>query len=324
MTAICIPFYRYQPQVGDWYKIYFESLLYGLKIWGNEFDHLYLIDQEWGFTEEDYERIVAIKGHGKVTIIKSTVTGHHWNQFKMAIPQIKEDTILFMDNDVFIWKKGIVAGWFKEAETADIVTAFDGSGGLRDIIWNRWPIMKLLNATRMGSYYFILHKTILDRIPDFDFAPINYPVGTCIKELKNYITKEGDWSDSFGLFTIKLLALKPKISIIKDDRSSISFPDIKTSEPLKLGYYHIRNGNLPIYTLASKLSHPEDYERVKRDTPRSELTRLFGWFHMLVLMMPQLVEKYERADIFPFINDIGIHLKEWGQYLKKMEEFHGL
>jgi hypothetical protein len=308
MTALLIPFYRYQPQDGEYYKVYFEWLLKALKIWGDEVDHVYIIDQEWNFTPEDEERLKAVKKNS--TILKSTVTGHHWNQFKWAIPQIKEDTILFMDNDVLIWKKGIVKGWFEKAKAADFVGNFDGSGGLNWLVTGKFPVLN--GATRMGSYYFILHKEIFDRIPDFDFAPINYSVGTYIKEL-DYTTVEQDWSDSFGLFTIKLLALNPKIALIDDDRSSISFPDVKTSEPKRLGYYHIRNGNMIVYMLASKISHPEDYARMLKETPFSELTRELGWYTFLT----------GRTDE-NLLLDIGIGHYDWDNFMIRFKEYHGL
>lgn len=316
MTVLLIPFYKYQPRVGEYYKVYFEWLLKALNIWGDEVDKVYLIDQEWEFTPYDLTRLRAVKKDSY--IIKSEVTGHHWEQFKFAIPKVEADTILFLDNDVLIWQKGVVKKWFEEAK-ADVVTAWDGSGGLRDIVWEKYPIMKSINATRMGSYYFILHKEIFDKIPDFDFSPKTYPVGTYIKEL-DYSTVGGDWSDSFGLFTIKLLGLEPPVSFstITDDRSSISLTKegvSETNEPLQLGYYHIRNGNLPIYTLASKLSHPEDYERTLRITPLSEFTRLFAWF--------DIVSDYSyKKEILEVMKDVDISEKEWNDYIEGFRMYH--
>ncbi|MCK9371070.1 hypothetical protein M0R04_14255 [Candidatus Dojkabacteria bacterium] len=310
-TALLIPFYRYTPRVGEYYRVYFEQLLKGLALWGDEVDKVYLIDQEWNFSPEDIDRLRAVKPDSE--IIHSGVTGHHREQFKFAIPYVKEDTILFLDNDVIIWERGIVSGWFKQAEKADIVTAFDGSGGLKEQVQAKFPILQTLDATRMGSYYFILHKEIFDRIPDFDFAPQTYPAGTYIKEL-DYVTKEGDWSDSFGLFTIKLLALNPKVGQIYDDRSSISIIG-NTGEPKRLKYYHVRNGNLPIYTLASKISHIEDYQRTLKITPISELTRLFGWFDIL--------SPYHK-EILEVMKDVDISEEEWNSYIREFRIYHNI
>ncbi|HEX8965411.1 MAG TPA: hypothetical protein VF820_03205 [Patescibacteria group bacterium] len=316
--AIVIPFYRYHPRIGEYYKVYFETLLNGLKIWGDEFDKLYLIDQEWGFTQNDRDKLQNIKPDSEILV--SPVTGHHWEQFKWAIPQIKEDTILFLDNDVVIWKKGVIDNWFKRAENSGIVSAFDGSGGLKNIVHENFKSMKIMDATRMGSYYFILHKDIFDKIPDFDFSPITYPIGTYIKEL-DYTTQEGDWSDSFGLFTIKLLALNPTINVIIDDRSSISLSKdgiIKTTEePLQLGYYHVRNGNLPVYTLASKASpeHYQDYTRTLQITPFTEFTRLFAWFDILT--------NHKWGEIDSVLMDLGIGINEWKSYVEEVKKYHG-
>ncbi|HEX8965503.1 MAG TPA: hypothetical protein VF820_03680, partial [Patescibacteria group bacterium] len=261
-TAVLIPFFRYQPHYRDYYRIYFEQLLKGLEIWGDEFDKLYLIDQDMEFTTEDFNRLLAVKPNSE--IIKSVNQGHHWVQFKDAIPHIKEDRILFLDNDVIIWKKGIVKKWLEN----EVALTFDGSGGLKAQMQEKFPILKKYDATRMGSYYFVLPKKVFEKIPDFDFAPITYEEGTYLKEL-GYTTQKGDWSDSFGLFTMKLLSLYPEVGFIEDDRSSISFPDNKTSNPRQLGYYHVRNGNLPIYTINSFYTHPEDYTRTLKITPIS-------------------------------------------------------
>jgi hypothetical protein len=76
----------------------------------------------------------------------------------------------------------------------------------------------------MGSYYFILTKKLLEKTatPNLDFSPYSPPPGTYIPPLK-YTTKIGDWFDSFGLFTIYMLATNPTIFTIYDDRSSIYY-----------------------------------------------------------------------------------------------------
>lgn len=318
-TALCIPFYRYHPHVGDYYKVYFDMLIKTLPTFRDEFDALYLIDQEWHFSQPEEQQLNILKKNSR--ILHSPVTGHHWEQFKWAIPQIQEDTILFMDNDVYVYKSGVIASWFEKAEKADIVAAFDGSGGLKEQVHKRYPIMEDL-GTRMGSYYFILKKNLLDRLPHYDFAPITYTEGTFLPEL-NYHTVKGDWSDSFGLFTIRALALNPKIDTIIDDRSSIYFDEEITMSPapkgLDLGYYHLRNGNLPVLTLIGKHNkqYQNDYNRIIKETPKRELLRLLMWFRILT------GDKYIQETL-PILFDLGVSVADWENYLTEFKKYHGI
>lgn len=320
--AVVIPFFRYQPHVGLHYKIYFDWLIEALKIWGDEFDTLYLLDQDMKFTGEDLERIRAVKP--QTEIIESTATGHHWVQFKNALPKVKEDVMLCLDNDVLIWRKGVVAKWLEQAQDCDLVTNFDGSGGLQSQVRKRFPVLDQYQANRMGSYYFVIRKDFLAKIPDFDFAPITYTPGTYIPQL-NYTTKENDWSDSFGLFTIKALALDPKLGWIEDDRSSLylEVESLLTKDPLEprqLGYYHVRNGNLPIYTLASKMHNYEDYLHVNTITPFREHMRLFAWFWILC---DYLGKEQFKPEMIDFLKDRGVIDKEWLKYVDKVKDYHG-
>lgn len=313
-TALLIPFFRYPPREGKYYKVYFDALLKGLAIWGDEVDKVYLIDQEWNFSPQDLDKLRAIKPNSE--ILRSDVTGHHWEQFKWAIPKITEDRILFLDNDVLIWKREVIKEWLSH----DFALTFDGSGGLKEQVQEKFPILKKNDSIRMGSYYFTLPRKIFEEIPDYDFAPkMPYPTGTYIKEL-DYYTMDGDWSDSFGLFTIKLLnyLLTPNFyrpfHFIEDDRSSISIIG-NTGISKRLGYYHIRNGNLPIYTLASKIAHPEDYKRTLEITPIAELTRLFAWF--------DYISPYHN-EILEVLRDVDIDEGKWNDYMKEFRNYHGL
>ncbi len=314
--AVLISFFRYQPHDGEYYRAQFEMFLKSLPFIKDEFDKLYIIDQEWGFTEEDKARLNAIK---ETQILPSEQTGHHWVQFKNAIPHITEERILFLDNDVLFWKKGVVKSWFDS--DADLVTAWDGSGGLAEPVRNRFPLLKKLEANRMGSYYFIINKKTFNEIPDFDFAPVGeYPEGTYIKEL-DYTTKKGDWSDSFGLFTIKMLGRGATTETIIDDRSSLLLGNEDeylrtTDKPLRLGYYHIRNGNMPIYMLASRINHMGDYDHQLKVIPRTELLRELAWFWIFT---PEY-----RKDAEILLTDSNVSKETWNNYIDEFKVFHDI
>ena len=331
--ALIISWYKYHPHVGEGHRVLFEHWLKLFPLWAKEIDALYLIDQEMDFTLDDEKRLKAILPNTQ--ILKSEVASHHWGQFKWILPKIKEDYMLFLDNDVVITRPGIVDGWFKHLEEgADFVGSFDGSGGLKEQIQSKFPYFKMADVTRMGSYYFGFTRELINKINPIDFAPITYPVGTYIPEL-DYTTKEGDWSDSFGLFTLKMLGAKAKIIPIPDPRETIylqedeySISKIRWSwkisaepkDPNLLGYYHIRNGNLANYVLSSKLAgNMEDYTREISSVKR-ELLRILAWYNY---MDSQTLNAFQ-PQINQLLYDLGVDLEDWVNYMIEFVDYHDL
>lgn len=313
--AICIPFHRYQPRTTQHYRVWENALANSIEYYKSEIDKLYLIDDDWEFTHEfldslgiDYE------------VIPKTREGHHWVQFKTAIPHIKEDYCLFLDNDVLFWKHGIVDGWFKEAGKGKFVTAWDGSGGLGEVMQEHFPVLKDNSAHRMGSYYFILNQEQMEIAKKEVLEPIYYSPGTKIPEL-HYKAIEGDWQDSFGVLTYKILSKNPETFTIEDDRSSIYCQDggfKKDPEiPKRLGYYHVRNGNHSNYLLSSLYGGREDdYKHSVSITPRRELLRILAW-HWL-----STGDQFGPLEFL--LMDLNVNLVTWFEYLDAFKEYHGI
>jgi len=320
--AICIPFHRYHPQVLDFYKVYYDVLVQTFKDYTSEFDKLYLIDSDWEFSVPDTEKAKSVGID--VEVIKSKRPGHHWIQFEDALPRLKEKYVLFLDNDVLIYKKGTIDGWFKAGEKSDIVTAYDGSGGMKELVRGKFPLLNSLSATRMGSYYFVANESVRKIMSETQMAPIYYQKGTRIEEL-DYETRDDDWFDSFGLLTVKLLNAGCSFSKIEDDRSSIYldngeiYADPETS--MDLGYYHIRNGNLPVYFLNNFISqNKKDYDHLIKITPQRELLRILVWFDYF----QRLLGDKHREDIDSGLRDINVNLELWEEYVKRFKKYHGL
>lgn len=316
--AVIIPFHRYQPHIGEGYRVFFDYFLKNLPIWASEFDKLYVVDSDMEFDQDDLRALQKIKPETVILKIQDKGT---WIPHKEIIPLIVEENMLFLDHDVVINKAGIVDSWFKAAEDgAEIVTSFDGSGGMRDLIHKKFYFMKKNNFTRMGSYYFLLTKNLLSKIDKIDFDPIYYQEPTYIPEL-DYTTKKGDWLDSFGYFTLKVLALDPKIHIIEDDRSSIylmeGYKIVKDPEIAKnLGYYHIRNGNLANYILSSKLNGDmRQYNEGLTNNPR-ELLRSFAWFFHMA--------DYDGDPLIETLRDMNVKYRAFLEYYEQFEKYHGL
>lgn len=318
--ALIISWFRYHPHVGTGYRVMWENWLKMLPVWAKEVDAFYLIDQEFGFTEEDERRIKEYIPNTK--ILKSEVSGHHWNQFKWVIPKIEEENMLFLDNDVVITEPGVIDGWFKGVEAgADFVGSFDGSGGLQDIIRQEYPQMQLL-GNRMGSYYFILTKKLLALIGDYHFEADYFKPGTVIPEL-NYVTKEGDWVDSFGWFTLKMLQAGVRMLAIPDPRESVYLQDDDTisrepQAPDNLGYYHIRNGNLANYIMTSKeAGNKADYLR-EISSVRREILRSLAWFYWM-----DSDTKHD-TKVISLLKDLKVSDADWDHYMEEFMAYHKL
>lgn len=337
--AICTPFHRYHPHVGEYYKVQYDYFVESMKNAIGEVDKIYLIDSYFDFTKEDVAKLENLGF--EVEIIMKEKDGHHWVQFATALPKLTQDLVLFLDNDVVINKKGVIAEWFRAAEghtdlksgeikqPMDLVTAFDGSGGLKPLVQLKFPPLKLLgDFTRMGSYYFVANREVMELMKKTELGPMNpYPVGTEIPEL-NYTTKEGDWSDSFGLLTIRVFGKGMRVGYIEDDRSSIYLNDenkidLEPTQPQSGGYYHIRNGNHPIHLLNCDLDEDKkDRDHSIRITPRRELLRLMMWFDY---MQEKLGDTYrEQIDSILAHPKIKVSKTLWKKYKDKFKEFHEL
>ena len=326
--AVVIAWHRYQPHYGYSYRVMFEHWLTTLPIWAKEVDALYLIDSDMNFTDEDKQKL--LKYFKEVHILRRELDGHHWVQFKWVIPQIKEDNMLFLDNDVIITQEGLIDSWFKQIEQGvDFLGSFDGSGGLQDIIQQVYPIMKNI-GNRMGSYYFILTKKLLDKIGSYTFEPNYFEVGTVIPELDGYVTREGDWLDSFGWFTLKMLAIQARVVLIADPRETIYFQPVGLGDsweilkdpetPKNPGYYHIRNGNFANYVITSwAAGNRTDYQR-EVDGNKRELLRALAWFQY----MDSKTGNGYQQEINKLATDLGISLGDWVNYMVEFVNYHKL
>jgi len=335
--AIITPFHRYHPHVGDYYKIQYDFFVESMKNAVGEVDKIYLIDSYYDFTAEDTKKLEDLGF--KVEVIMKVEDGHHWVQFKNSLGKLKEDLVLFLDNDVVISKKGVIDGWFKVGEgrfedselkqAMDLVTAFDNSGGLKGLVQEKFPPLKLLgDYTRMGSYYFVANRDVIELMKETELGPINpYPVGTHIPEL-DYTTVADDWSDSFGLLTIKVFGRGMRVGYIEDDRSSIYLSDDDTftmdpTIPASMGYYHIRNGNHSIYLLNCDLDENKEHrDHCITITPRRELLRIMMWTDY---MQEKLGDNYRKEiDKVLAMEEINVSPDLWTEYKRKFKEFHDL
>ena len=320
MKAIIIPFHQYVPRgITAHYRIYFDQFKKLLPLWKDEFDHLYLIDHEWDFTEQDRRDLEQIIGE-RFTI-KSAEGFTHWDNLKEILPQVKEDKVLLMDLDTIVYKKGLVEEKFKLLDKYDLVSMFDGSGGMRELIWQKFPFLKEKGHIRFGAYFCFAKRELLLNL---DFAPKHYEKGIYLKEL-DYTTIDGDWLDSFGEATLKILAKNPRVAFIEDDRTSLYMNLDHTiavwSNPLKTDCYHLRNWNLGLHLINEKKRDLESYEKYRQIVPIQEGCRLLGWLWVIAESVGKLDDNLKN-DVLGITRDYGLNEDEWLNFISKFKELH--
>ncbi len=336
--AVCMAWHRYHPHVGEYYRAIWDYWLSFLPLWEKSFDMLYLVDDFFGFTEEDKNKLNQILGEDRWKIIPQEKEGHHWVQFKTAMPHIKERYCLYLDNDVVIYPgfDKTVDTWFKQAEKDKLVTAFDGSGSLLEPMQARFPFLKKMGVAsgmkeqcqRMGSYYYILDRDCLQWV-DIDLSPKQpYPIGTVLDRI-SYTTKKGDWSDSYGYFSTYIFDLYgggiENYHEIPDYRFSLLIMDGKiveqgtypTRPEVMPTYYHIRNGNLGCYLLTTKKHDIDAYKKCVEISAPYEALRLLAWFDVYSMY------KWSE-DIMAIAKDFSVEEDLWKEYMLKFEEYHNV
>ncbi len=319
--ATIVSFYQYTPRgMTNHYRNFFEYFKKTLEVWGKEVDKVYLVDQDWHFTDKDREDLKRLTNDFE--IMESVEQGHHWVQFFNLLPRVKEENVMMMDNDTFIYERGLVDKHFRMLEEGyDLVSMFDGSGGMHERIWERFPFLKERGYARLGPYLCFIKRHLLSGL---DFAPQYYKPNTYIEAL-DYRTGDNDWLDSFGEATLKILAQNPKVAFIEDDRTSLFFYADHSVKPAyeqpQTGSYHLRNWNLGLHLINEKKNNGESYEHFKAITPIQESLRLLGWLWVLSEKVNKLSDAL-RTDILGIVLDYGANEQEWSEFISKFKELH--
>lgn len=316
MRAIIVPWHQYPPQrITSYYRIYFEYFKKLLRKWKDEFDFLYLIDHYWDFTQKDKEDLTEILGDR--WSIRIPTTHNHWDNLSDILPAVKEDKVLIMDLDTLVYKKGLIKEKFDLLDRFDLVSMFDGSGGMRDLIWAKYPILKEKDVLRIGAYFMFARRDIL---LNMDFSPKYYSPGTYLPEL-DYTTVEGDWLDSFGEATLKIMAKKPKVSFVEDDRGSVYLDEkgiAVANQRENTGCYHLRNWNLGLHFINESKRNKEAYEKFMSITPGMEACRLLGWLWLIAESVDLLSDDLKK-DILKVVKDYRVD-NLWPDYIAKCKE----
>ena len=281
--ALITTFHNYSESLNtDYYKIFYDYFVESSKYWRDLVDQVYIIDTNWNFTIEDTERIKAV-------FYKSSIAGDHAVQYQNFLPQIEEDEIFFMDNDVFIYKREGLKKWFDALKDNDAVISWRDDGSIKEPAWKKFPIMKKAKATGMESCYFLLTKKVLKKIGSPDFGTYRYEAGDYIKEL-DYITKKGDFVDVFGILTYQLLD-KGRIKVI-------AYID---------GCHHERACSYAYLLLSYKKNKMKQY--IDNLSFKSNHVPKLLWFWHI-----DTKEKHHK-EILEIVKDFGLSENLWAKYI---------
>lgn len=271
--AVVVAFHNYCWQMPhDYFDVLFASFMHSFrKYWYDEVDMLYLVDSTWGIDEEDirlYKPTLDLcESDPKITIFKVSESIRYYDAYKQILPKIKEDAVLFMDNDMVVYRSGVVDFTFKKLEEGyDVVSIYDTCGEYR--------FDELGGQGKFCPYWFASKVETLKQFRHVDWGP-NMPKYETIGEL----TKE-------------MLAKGLKPYEIEED---------KTDHGKDLGYYHIRAGSTVPYLLTTKrYGNPNTYWEYLTNQPRTELLRHCGWYDRLggdsSEIRKDLEELYEKTE----------------------------
>jgi glycosyltransferase involved in cell wall biosynthesis len=290
--AIVACMHAYTPFGQEFYKPILGSFIKQLEKYQEEWDKLYIIvDNNWD---------IEIKGIDKIETIKVDSNLRYYDAYKEALPQIKEDLVLFMDNDMVVYKKGNIAKTFFSLES----TIFSDGRGPSDVVSiidqiGEYQTSQLKNGNKFCPYWFAAKKELLMGYRDIDWGS-NMP-----------------HSETLGKLTEAMLSDGVKAYEQPEDKSGIMFdgteqyPEQHTTGGR--GYYHVRAGSSTAYLLATKkYGNKQTYDDYIKSQPHMEILRQASWY------------KYMGGDPTEVVFDVIGNTMEFEDYYQKFLEYHGL
>ena len=287
--AIVTCMHLYTPDWGqEYYKPILDFYIKQMSKYRDEFDMDYLIDSNWG--------IDSLSLSGQFGVIKVNPALRYCNAYKEILPQIQEDQVLFLDNDMVIYKESVIQSAFDKLKDYDAAGILDSIG--------KYPQKALNGKTKFCPYFFCIRKDLLMKHRDIDWMD-NMP----------------EW-ESLGLLSIKLAEDNIRVYEFEEDKSNILFDGTQDGEKSKdLGYYHIRSGSVPAILLAWRDHQLETYWEYIKNQPKSEYLRQLCWFQYMVEKTQNVEIGYKIQEM---LKDMDMELNNFGEYMINFKNYHGL
>jgi len=299
--AICVAFHKYTPFGDEFYEPLLDFFLQQIKKYEDEFDRLYIVDSNWNI---DPLKLVDIQS----TVIKVNPHLRYYDAYKEILPQIKEDLVLFMDNDMVVYKHWRIdttfnildtskTNWFLNGKkvSADVVSIYDTIG--------EKTFTKLNGKSKFCPYWFATRKELLMKYLDVDWGS-NMPQYETLGKLTEVMLNDG---------------IKPYEW--EEDKTNILFDGTQDGEKGKdLGYYHIRAGSTPAYLLATRKEGSMDtYWEYIRNQPKNEYLRQLAWYWYMCSETKNM-----EIDLTPILRDALVPVQLFVTYMENFKLYHGL
>jgi hypothetical protein len=288
--AIIVAFHKYTPFGGEYYEPMLDFFLASMRKYKEEYDKLYLIDSNWEIDPPKLEGLNA-------EIIRVNPHLRYYDAYKEVLPQIKEDLVLFMDNDMIVYREGIFAETFRRLSVQryfnDVVSIYDTIG--------EKTFLELNNKSKFCPYWFATSKDLLMEYRGCEWGPV--PWGETLSELTEKMLADGilpyEW---------------------EEDKSNRLFDGTQDGEKSKdLGYYHIRAGSTPAYLLATrKYGNSDTYNEYLKNQPRNEYLRQLAWYSIMGGGAGGI------ADVLWDIKPDESFEREFLDYVEGFRKYHGL
>lgn len=296
--AIIVAFHKYTPFGDEFYEPILDFFLANMKKYEDEYDQLYLVDSNWNIK---FEKMT----NAKITCAKVSPHLRYYDAYKQILPLIKEDLVLFMDNDMVVYKPGKIKLTFDLLQDyydfengrgqtyvkSDVVSIYDTIG--------TYKTDKLNGKNKFCPYWFATRRDLLMKYRDVEWGP-NMPEHETLGKLTEAMLVDG---------------IKPYEW--EEDKSNCLFDSQDGEMGKNLGYYHIRAGSTPAYLLATKkYGDIKTYWDYINNQPQNEYLRQCAWYD---LMMP---------DINPYflnmLNDMKVTPEDFYEYMHRFKNYHGL
>lgn len=322
MNAIIVNFKNSVPteQTSEFFKVLFGYFLQNLNLWVDEYDKVYILDSSWNFNPQEQ---TALKDatQGKGEILETNPNSPYMQAFKEALPLIRADRAIFLHDDTYIYKKGFIKNIFDNLEKYQIVSAFEKIGTLTERINEKWPVMN--GYSNFATALFGFQIDVLKPFRDFeDEASEIYDDGEYIPKL-DYTTKLGDWVETLGRFTIRILGNGATVLQIKQDKSDIYFglsPEVPVNTVAE--WHHSRNEIAIAHQLTNKYyGWLDKYKESLEQTYLIENLRKLAWYWVANKNPYFTVDENK---LFEVVADAKVDRYEWLDYLEKFKRFYSL
>lgn len=203
------------PVPGDPFLLYYWLCLFH-KYWKDEVDKLYVyFNSPIEKPVVEYARKICT--WDKVVFIYNPQQIEHGEAINKTLDVVKEDLVMLIEDDGFIFKPFAVDSCFKLIEHGNYDIVGSKRGSCSTEIWNQSQKVYGLDYSGFGDQgpnfwpcFFFCHKDLLINHTDRNFGAKQWLPGDIIHELNDYVVENTCANDTFVWASIQLLNKIPQ------------------------------------------------------------------------------------------------------------------